>query len=162
MRIGVIADTHIPRAADKLPRRVYELFAAVDLILHAGDLVEWSVMEQLAKIAPVEAVSGNMDSPMVLNRLPAKKIIRVGEVKIGLIHGSGTPAGLEERVRRAFINEDVRIIVFGHSHSPLNETKEGKFLLNPGSPTDKVFASVNSVGILEVSSRDVRAEIIRI
>ena len=75
MKIGVISDTHIPRAAQKIPDEIYNAFRDADLILHAGDLLNISVLEELNKIAKTEAVYGNMDEPEVQRSLPMKRII---------------------------------------------------------------------------------------
>lgn len=149
MRIGVISDTHIPRTADWLPKRVCDDLKDVDLILHAGDLTEIEVLEKLNKLAPTRAVYGNMDNGVVQSALPLKDIIEVGRFKIGLIHGSGPPFRLIDRIGREF--DGVDVIVFGHSHSPKNEKRANILFFNPGSPTDRVFARYNSFGILEVN-----------
>ncbi len=160
MRIGVISDTHIPKAALDLPEAIYNDFVNVDLILHAGDLVEMNVLRKLQKLAPVKAVYGNMDLEEVRNALPEKEIIKIGKFKIGLVHGSGPPKGLVKVVKSEFTN-GIGVIIYGHSHLPFNE-KIGKTLFfNPGSPTDTVFAPYNSYGILEVND-EIQARIIRI
>ena len=160
MKIGVISDTHIPRAALRLPQEIYDGFKGVDLILHAGDLVEMSIFDELNKLAKTEAVFGNMDTPPVQRMLPSKKIINVGKFKIGLIHGSGSPFNLMNSVKREF-SQKVDVIVFGHSHSPVNEVKNSILFFNPGSPTDKVFARYNSYGILTIN-KEIKGEIIKI
>lgn len=160
MRIGIISDTHIPRAALELPEIIYAEFKNVDLILHAGDLVELSVLDKLKAMAPVKAVRGNMDDAKVSLALPEKEIIDIkGGFKIGLVHGRGSPSNLIESVAAEFT--DVDAIVFGHSHSPVNEVKNGILFFNPGSPTDKVFAPYNSFGILEVN-QEIKGSIIRL
>jgi putative phosphoesterase len=159
MKIGVISDTHVPTTARMLPPSVFEIFKGVELILHAGDLVELSVLDELKAIAPVEAVSGNMDNHEVHQSLPEKKIIEIGKFRIGLIHGPGKIEGQKERIRKEF--DTVDLIVFGHSHAPY----WGKFgdilFLNPGSPTDKRWSPYNSVAELEVGV-ELKAEIIKI
>ena len=70
--VGVISDTHVPTRARHLPRRVFQVFEEVELILHAGDLVELSVVRELEKLAPVLAVHGNMDGPEVRAELPRR------------------------------------------------------------------------------------------
>ena len=160
MRIGVISDTHIPKAALDLPEAIYNDFVNADLILHAGDLVEMNVLRKLQKLAPVKAVYGNMDLNDVRNALPRKEVIKIGKFKIGLVHGSGPPKGLVKVVKPEFTS-GIDVIVYGHSHSPFNE-KIGKTLFfNPGTPTDTVFAPYNSYGILEVNDT-IEGRIIRI
>lgn len=159
MRIGVLADTHMPKAARELPRIMLKDFKGVDLILHAGDLAELEVLDILNKIAPTEAVYGNMDSWNVQKRLPKKKVIEALQFKIGLIHGWGHPKRIPDVISKEF--EGVDVIVFGHSHEPMNEKIRGVLYFNPGSPTDKIFASCNSYGILEVGET-IKGKIIRL
>ena len=160
MRIGVISDTHIPERADKIPDKIIKAFKEVDMILHAGDLVEISVYDELKKIKPTKAVYGNMDPPEVRKILEDKEIIEVGRYKLGLIHGWGHPAKLLDLAKSRF-NEKLDIIVFGHSHHPVNEERGGILFFNPGSPTDKIFSAVNTYGILEIGNT-IKGEIIKI
>lgn len=160
MRIGVISDTHIPRACPGLPAKVIKAFEGVDLILHAGDLVEVKVLRDLERIAKTTAVYGNMDEPDLRNSLPEKEIIKIGGFVIGLVHGYGTAPNIANYVKNQF-TEKVDVIVFGHSHTPLNEIKNGILFFNPGSPTDKIFAKYNSCGILTVTNK-IKGEIIKI
>jgi len=158
-KIGVISDTHIPKNALDLPEVVYKALSDVDLILHAGDLVEMPVLKKLKKIAPTHAVHGNMDMPKVKATLPEKDIIEVERFKIGLIHGFGPPGRVSAMVMEEFKKVDA--IVFGHTHYPFNEKVDGVLLFNPGSPTDTIFAPYNSYGILEVDN-EIKGKIIRI
>jgi len=159
MRIGVLSDTHIPKAATKLPAKVRKGLKGADIILHAGDLVEASVLEELNKIAPTKAVCGNMDGADLCGKLPRKIVVKASRFRIGLIHGWGHPARLPETISGEFTG--VNAIVFGHSHKPMNERMGGVLYFNPGSPTDKVFAEYNSYGIIEVG-RDIKGTIIRL
>jgi putative phosphoesterase len=160
MKIAVLSDTHIPLTSSDLPKEVYQGIAGVNMILHAGDIVEEEFLEKLSTIAPVRAVCGNMDDEKIGRKLPKKDILRVEGVSIGLIHGWGPPSGLIEVVDREFKNVDA--IVFGHSHNPLSEVRGGVLFFNPGSPTDKIFAPYNSYGILEVRGKIITPKIIRI
>ena len=159
MRICVLSDTHIPVAAPALPPDLLRALEGADLILHAGDVLEQSVLDELGAIAKVEAVRGNMDRPDVQQGLPVKKVVEAQGKRIGLIHGGGPPWGLGSRVLREF--QDVDIIVFGHSHHPLSEQRDKVLLFNPGSPTDGRFAPYKSYGVIEITET-VRAEIVRL
>ena len=159
MRICVLSDTHIPVAAPALPPDLLRALKGADLILHAGDILEMSVLDELGAIAKVEAVRGNMDRPDVQQGLPVKKVVEAQGKRIGLIHGSGPPWGLSSRVLREF--PDVDIIVFGHSHHPLSEQRDKVLLFNPGSPTDGRFAPYKSYGVIEITET-VKAEIVRL
>lgn len=158
MRIGVISDTHIKNQNEALPKVICQEFKSVDMILHAGDLVKISVLDELKKFAEVKAVVGNMDYPEVVSSLPKKELIKIGKFQIGLIHGYGPPEGLIERISKEF-GDDMDAIVFGHSHRPVNELIDGILFFNPGSPTDKIFAPYNSFGIIEINDK-IKAKII--
>ena len=163
MRIGVISDTHIPDRVTQIPKVILDDFKKTDLILHAGDLICCKVLEQLKSACKdVRAVWGNMDLPEVREALPEKLIIDAEGVRIGLIHGYGPPARLQEYARNAFKNESLQVIVFGHAHRPLNEKKDDVLYFNPGSPTDKIFSPYNSYGILEIADKQITANIIKI
>ena len=163
MRIGVISDTHIPERARRLPEKVLQEFKKVDLILHAGDLVELKVLDDLRlSCSQLKAVYGNMDPLEVRGVLAEKEIIKINGYRIGLVHGFGPPARIIESVSSLFKDDAVEAIVFGHSHAPVNEIREGIFYFNPGSPTDRIFAAYNSFGILKLEKDKVEGRIIRI
>jgi len=159
MKIGVISDTHVPAVATSLPAAIFEIFKGVDLILHAGDLVELSVLDELRAIAPVEAVAGNMDNSEIQMNLPSKKVLTLNGFTIGLIHGKFKIDQQHEMIRKEFGHVD--LIVYGHSHRPFWGRQGDVLLLNPGSPTDKRHAPYNSVAVLHVGD-ELTAEIIRL
>jgi putative phosphoesterase len=113
----------------------------------------------LQELAPVEAVQGNMDTAEIRSTFPPKKELQIEGFTIGVTHGSGAPQGIIERIRSLFT--DVDAIVFGHSHHPFNERRDGILFFNPGSPTDRFFAPYNSLGILELRD-EIRGQIIRL
>lgn len=153
-RIGVISDTHIPGRTATLPPIIFDYFAGVDLILHTGDLVEEKVIDDLSALAPVEVVAGNNDPLSVFHRWGWKRIVEVGPWKIGMTHGHrGSAANTPDNAFRTFANEAVDVIVFGHSHKPFCEEREGILLFNAGSPTDKRFEPYFSVGLLTFDSK---------
>ncbi|NQT95116.1 MAG: metallophosphoesterase family protein [Candidatus Omnitrophica bacterium] len=153
MKIAVISDTHIPQACEKLPDSLLKELAKTDLIIHAGDLAGLSVLENLKKIAPVEAVIGNMDSHNMRKELPEKKILEIEGFRIGIIHGEGPPDRIQDYVKMKFAGEKLDCIIHGHSHTPYIEKIDNTIYFNPGSPTDKVFAPYNSYGILEITDK---------
>ncbi|MFH1856164.1 MAG: metallophosphoesterase family protein [Candidatus Omnitrophota bacterium] len=159
IRIGVVSDTHIPIAAPALPKALIDGLKGVDFIIHAGDLITLDVVRQLEKIAPVYAVSGNMDAYEAQNTLPKKKEVRIAGFKIGIIHGWGGSGDLLSRVRKEF--KAVDVIIFGHSHKPFNQVVDGVLMFNPGSPTDKVCANTNTFGILTLNE-EIKAEHIEV
>jgi len=140
MKIGVISDTHA-RHFSQLPQNLLKALEKVDLILHAGDIVTMDVIRGLEMVAPVKGVCGNMDLPEVRVAFPEKQVLELVGRKIGVMHGSGGPAGLENLVMRSLPGVD--IIVFGHSHMEVNKVLDGIHLFNPGS-------AVNSYGILDL------------
>ena len=159
-RIGVLADTHLAdtgAAYAFLQDLIERQFAAVDLILHAGDIVAPGLLTALSP-CPVLAVRGNMDP--AAPDLPLKRVVEVAGVRIGLIHGWGPPAGLTQRVRRDFADLLVDCLVFGHSHVPMCQRQGGLLLFNPGSATDRRGQPNCSVGLLEVQDGAIRGRII--
>ena len=157
-RVALVADTHIPKAGPALPERLLEELKGADLILHAGDLVEMSVMEELGSLAPTKAVVGNMDFPEVRTVLPEKLVVEVEGKLIGLIHGWGPPMGIERRVLSRF--SDVDAIVFGHTHKALIEERKGILLVNPGTPNDRRFSKRLSYANLTIADGVIEPEII--
>ena len=151
MRIGVLSDTHI-HLAEEIPPEVVKAFSQVDLIVHTGDFVGSQVLEGLKRLGEVKAVHGNMDSMKLRDLLPEQELLMVGGRKVGIIHGWGGPAGIEQRVRERF--DDVDVIIYGHSHVAKMEQIGGIFFFNPG-PGNQSF------GLL-IIEKDVKGEIIRI
>lgn len=149
-RIGVISDTHIVDAwsGDTLLKSLQEEhFQGVDLILHAGDLVDSQILSSFSA-CPVLAVCGNMDHPSA--DLPMRRVISAGPFRIGLAHGWGAPSGLEQRLLREFSAENIDCMVYGHSHMPTCRRQGDQLLFNPGSPADRRSSPFHSVGILDV------------
>lgn len=161
MRILVLSDTHIPRAAHGLPEAIVDEIAKSDMVLHAGDFIDEDVLDGILKLnKDLHAVYGNMDSQALRRRLKEKEIVTAGKFKIGLIHGYGAPKDLIQTVQGEFRNVDA--VVFGHSHSAVNIKKDGILFFNPGSPTDTVFAKANTYGILEVTETGIEGTIVRL
>jgi len=162
MKIGVISDTHIPERAREIPEEILNSFKDVEMIIHAGDLADLCVLDTLKTVCNnVKAVWGNMDPYAVRKELPQKEVIEVGNYKIGVIHGWGPPYKLIDLMKEEFKNESVNVIIFGHSHSAVNEKRGDILYFNPGSPTDKIFSPYNSYGILEINDT-IEAKILKI
>lgn len=132
MRIAILSDTHIPTRLSDIPGKVYEVCGDADLVLHAGDHVQKSVITDLERIAPVKAVQGNMDGPE-LAHLPERLCLELEGFRICMAHGSGAPFKLEKRVLSWFSHRNPDIVVFGHTHSYMEKTIEGTLVLNPGA-----------------------------
>ncbi|MDP8259252.1 MAG: metallophosphoesterase [Candidatus Aadella gelida] len=159
MKIGVISDTHIPINTFDLPAKVYDRFKDCDLIVHAGDIVEESVIEKLNLMAETKVVQGNMDSSEIKNRYSKKLTFKAAGKKIGVIHGSGHPLKVLDNVATEF-SPKPDIIIFGHSHEPVNKVIDGVLFFNPGSATDRVCTKGCSFGMIEIDGDDIHAEII--
>jgi putative phosphoesterase len=151
MRIGIVADTHMPRSAKKLPDALVKGLQGVHSILHLGDWTSLNVAEWLEQIAPVDGVAGNNDGEAVAARFGRKKVLELAGYRIGMVHGDGIRKTTEARAWEAFAGERVDVILFGHSHIPLGKQEKGVLLFNPGSPTDKRRQPLFSYGILELS-----------
>ena len=151
MKIGVLSDTHL-HSAEELPQQITKAFSEVDLIVHVGDFVMLEVLEGLRKIGEVKAVRGNMDSDELRNMLPEKEFMIVNGKRIGIIHGSGAPWGIENRLRGQF--DEVDVVLYGHTHQANNELIGGVLFFNPGQ-------AKNSYGILQIDE-DVKGKIIKV
>lgn len=151
MKIGIISDTHIPKRAKKLPKALITGLKGVDLILHAGDWQTLEVCYELRKIAPVEGVIGNVDGEDLHKVFGKKKVFDFGKVLVGMTHGDGKRKTTEGRIIDIFKEDNVDIIIFGHSHIPVLKNHNGCTLFNPGSPTDKRKQPEFSYGILEIT-----------
>ena len=151
MRIAVLADTHV-NTPEHLPRKIIDAISTVDLIIHAGDFTDVQVLKELKQLREVKAVQGNMDSMELKTVLPVKEIIEIENKRIGITHGSGSPWGIEERVREMFESDRIDVIVYGHSHKSQNEVINDILLFNPGKATD-------SFGILTIDG-EAKGEII--
>ena len=151
MIIGVIADTHVGEFLDRIPGWALDALAGSDLILHAGDLSDGSVIPVLEQIAPVVAVRGDHDLPSAPH-LPRCAVVQAGPVRIGLIHGKrrstdalvvathaaagrrlAFDAGRARAMVRAFRGQGVDAVVFGHWHEAVITHVDGVLAMNPGA-----------------------------
>ena len=150
MKIVAISDTHAPRRWKACPPRVAGYLRQADLILHAGDVCTASVLDELAQYAPVHAVLGNNDGPDVAAwGAPETLDLELAGLKVSMIHDSGPSAGRLRRMRRRF--PEAGLVVFGHSHIPLDESADGLRILNPGSPTDRRRQPHGTIALLTVA-----------
>lgn len=146
----ILSDTHIPARAKHLPKILLDACQEAEGIIHAGDWQTLDVFFELSAYAETVGVAGNVDPWEIVDRFGKKKILAVENLKIGIVHGDGTAKTTEERAWEAFANEDVDVIIFGHSHIPVIKRRENVTLFNPGSPTDKRRQQQYSFGILEI------------
>jgi putative phosphoesterase len=149
MRVVVMSDTHAPRRWKSCPPLVADWLRQADTILHAGDVCTAVVLRELAQYAPVHAVLGNNDGPDVAQwGAPATLQIELGGLRVAMIHDSGPAAGRLRRMRAAFPAVD--LVVFGHSHIPLDQSDSGLRIFNPGSPTDRRRQPHGTLGVLDI------------
>ena len=150
--IGLISDTHGLLRPD-----VARVFADVDLIVHAGDVGGHDVLQHLAAIAPVEAVSGNVDDrfdPM----LPRERSLPVGALTLHVSHGDELGSPTPERLLSRYAAD---ILVYGHTHKALVFNGDrGRIVVNPGAAGPRRFNLQPSVALLTVSDRAASVEII--
>ena len=160
MLIAAISDTHLPRGRRRLPDACLRNLRRADLILHAGDFSTASVLHDLEQIGPpVKAVHGNVDCAELRARLPEALEIRTPDgARIAMLHDAGPRTHRLERMRARF--PDAHAVVFGHSHIPLHETKDGFQIFNPGSPTDRRRQPHHTMGMAAAEGGRLRFEIV--
>ena len=156
MLVLVLSDTHSPRRWKGLPPAVAEQLSGADVILHAGDVCTVDVLDTLAQWAPVHAVMGNNDLPEVSAwGAPETLELDLGGLPVAMIHDSGQATGRARRMRARFPAAD--LVVFGHSHIPMDLTEDGMHIFNPGSPTDRRRQPHGTVGVLEIQDGKLRS-----
>jgi putative phosphoesterase len=157
VRLLLLADTHVPRRAKVLPAVVLEEIDRADVVIHAGDWVDVSTVDEIASRSRLIGCYGNNDGPAVRARLPEVARAELDGVRLAVVHETGPATGRDERMAKLYADADV--LVFGHSHIPWDATAStGLRLLNPGSPTDRrrqpfctyMTASVNTGKITDV------------
>ncbi|HZE33325.1 MAG TPA: metallophosphoesterase family protein [Actinoallomurus sp.] len=160
MRVVVLADTHAPRRWRGCPPAVAGHLRGAELILHAGDVCVPSVLDELAGYAPVKAVRGNNDGPDVAAwGAPDTLEFELAGLPVAMVHDSGPAARRTARMKRRFPGAE--LVVFGHSHIPLDETGDGVRIFNPGSPTDRRRQPHGTIGLLRIEdARIIEARIV--
>jgi putative phosphoesterase len=155
--IAVIADTHMPKGSRRLPERCAELLGEAEAVLHAGDFIALSALEEIEALCPiVHAVHGNVDEPALRDSLPETLEIELGGRTLALVHDAGVAQGRLARLRRRF--PVAAAVVFGHSHLPLHEEEAGFQIFNPGSPTERRRAPRPSMGLLTAADGELTFE----
>jgi uncharacterized protein len=159
MKVGVIADTHTRGAQRQLPPGAWPYLETSDHILHAGDVTDPSLLDELRALAPVTVVMGNCDATDVRDWGASEEaLVELEDVAIAMIHDSGVAAGRRQRMRKRF--PDARVVVFGHSHQPISDDDDDLLLFNPGSPTWKRTAPFTSMGLLWIEKGHVEGEVV--
>jgi putative phosphoesterase len=146
MEVVVLSDSHLTKGLDGLGDQVLEAVAKADVVLHAGDVTSRRALAELEELSETYVVLGNNDRDLQ-GLLPASRLLELGGVQIAMIHDSGPRAGRPRRLHRRF--PDAHLVVFGHSHVPVDEVGEDEQLLfNPGSPTQRRAQPHRSFGRL--------------
>ncbi len=154
----MIADTHTRGMSRTVPFSVWPFLETADHILHAGDVVDPTLLEELKALAPLTVVMGNCDAWDVRDWGASDEAeLELDGVRIAMLHDSGPTSGRRQRMRARF--PDARVVVFGHSHMPVNDDDEGLLLFNPGSPTWKRRAPFPSMGLLWIEKGSLEGEI---
>jgi putative phosphoesterase len=154
VRVGLISDTHGVLHPD-----VARVFARVDHILHAGDVGNATVLEELERLAPVTAIRGNADPPTM--RLPTARCVDLGGTRVLLVHQGLVPGGrTTEDLARGLRRYRPAVVVFGHSHLPLVERRDGVLLVNPGGGGRRRFQLPRSVAVMSIGPQAVRARVV--
>jgi putative phosphoesterase len=150
VRVVVLSDTHAPRRWKSCPPRVAEYLRDADVILHGGDVCTAEVLDELAEFAPVHAVLGNNDGEDVAAwGAPETLELTLAGLRVAMIHDSGQATGRTARMRRRFPDAD--LVVFGHSHIPMDRTGDEVRIFNPGSPTDRRRQPYGTLGLLDIA-----------
>ena len=161
--LGLIADTHVPARARRIPKMVFKIFENVDFIVHAGDLVRLYVIDELEQLAPVLAVHGNMDGPEVSGALPKINSLKIYGWKIGVMHDPNTLFG-RGKMREIAKQNGFNVLVYGHTHNASVKREGTTLYINPGSPTNPMSSFMNkpSVALLKVTQETITPEIVHI
>jgi len=161
--VGLISDTHVPSRAREIPKQVFAIFEKVDYIVHAGDLVDLSVIDELEQVAPVLAVYGNMDGPEIRGKLQKVNSFKVFDWRIGVTHDAGVFFGAG-KMRDLASKNGFNVLVYGHSHSSGMKWEGNTLFINPGSPTNPIPPFINkpTVALLRITQKEIIPRIIQI
>ena len=155
MLTGVVSDTH-----GYLNPRVPELLQGVDHILHAGDIGDGGIIEELAKIAPVTVVRGNNDRTGPESLYPEEVSLKLEGFEFYLTHIVKVPKGPEHRSMQPYSDTGADVVVFGHSHIALQRQIGNVLFFNPGAAGKRRFKVVPSIGLLELEPGLVQGRIL--
>lgn len=155
MKLGILSDTH-----GLLRAEVFEVFAGVDHILHAGDVEEVDILDELAAIAPVTAVWGNVDGWDVRRRVPEVAEVELEGVRVVVFHGMQLGSPTPEKAAAAYPHAD--LVVFGHSHRPVIQQVGSVLAVNPGSAGPRRFRDPVTVALAEVADGRVTARLVEL
>ena len=166
IRIGLIADTHMPGSLKALWPQAIAAFEGVDCILHAGDLHTLEIVDELNRIAPVYVAKGNGDEDIHDARLQHVWNLEFGDVRIGMIHQFPSPERKSGDIitasrQRHFGLSAPHVVIFGHTHMESLHVIDDVLYVNPGSPTLPRNQSLRlgTIGILDIAPQSITATI---
>jgi putative phosphoesterase len=160
MEVIVLSDSHLPRGFDAIGPQVLNAIARADVVLHAGDITSRQALTELESMVETYAVLGNNDRELG-GDLPESRLMDLGGVNVALVHDSGSAKGRATRLYRRF--PGANLIVFGHSHVPVDEPgAPGQLLFNPGSATQRRSQPHRTFGRLRLSDGEIRLHQIEI
>jgi hypothetical protein len=151
--IGLISDTHGMIRPD-----VHDMLAGVELILHAGDVGDDDILDELETIAPVRAVRGNTDAPG-RPRLSERIDLEIDGVRIHVSHGHEVGSPTPDKL---FAKYDADVVVYGHSHKQLITTRDGRWTINPGAAGARRFDLLPSLARMTIRDGEVSVEIVEL
>jgi len=168
--IGLLSDTHVPQRTNKVPDVVIEDFknTHVDYVFHMGDFTSFDIYKKLVEIfgdSKVVAVRGNMDfDSNLIQTLPERLEFTIYNFKVLMLHGMGGPNIIIKRLIKKLdlLNSDYDLVIFGHTHRPVNEISNGILFFNPGTttPIDNKLTVISSYGYLKISREKIEPEIV--
>ena len=168
--IGLLSDTHVPQRTNTVPDVVIDDFIKkkVDYVFHMGDFTSYEIYKNLIDTFgkdKVVAVRGNMDFDSTIKKsLPESIEFKIYDYNILMLHGMGGPNMIIKRLVKKLdlLNSDYDIVIFGHTHRPVNEKHNDILFFNPGTttPIDNKFTIVSSYGYLKISNKKIEPEII--
>ena len=154
MLVGVISDTH-----GLLRPQVFDLFQDVETIIHAGDIGDQNILSELRTLAPVQAVCGNTDRFPLAEQFPPRRSFQLEEIKVFLTHIGGSP----QQMRSLYPEiEDSDLVIFGHSHRPLQVEDGTTLFFNPGSAGPVRFSLPVTLGKIQIEKSSIAARILEI
>jgi hypothetical protein len=153
-----MSDTHLSKATDEFKALCAEFCEDADMVIHLGDWDKIEILNYLERY-PLEAVAGNMDDYSIQQRLPARKVLKVGPFRLGITHGWGPPGAIRARLKEEFTGVDA--VLFGHTHQPLLFRENGTLWFNPGSVFLGRGTSRKTCGMLRIEDK-IEAEILEI
>ena len=157
IKIFVLSDTHLRNGNFTIEPDTLKDIEESEFVIHCGDHVCQEAYDYLSTLKQVHGVLGNMDYGEITYSLPEKKTVEIDGVKIGIIHGWGSPVGLAKKVLKEFTN--INAVCFGHSHVAYNEKIGDVLLFNPGAFSPRILKGRGSYGILTVASGKISGQI---